>query len=93
MMQGMGVALLLAGSVAAAQTLDLERAREIDLDGMRGLGPSSTRKILEERQREPFQDWQDLMRRVPGIGPAKARDLSQQGLRVQGQAFDPVKRR
>ncbi len=93
MKPGLGLGLLLVASLAAAQTLDLEHVREIDLDGLRGLGPSSTRKILQERQRRPFQDWQDLMHRVPGIGPAKAADLSRQGLRVQGQAFEPVRQR
>ena len=59
----------------AAQTIELERAREIDLDGLRGLGPATTRMILQERERQPFVDWSDLMRRVPGIGPAKAKAI------------------
>lgn len=74
---------------AQAQTLDIAQAREIDLDGLRGLGPASTRQILEEREKRPFSDWQDLMRRSPGIGPKKAAQLSEQGLRVQGQPFPP----
>ena len=76
----------------AAQTLELERAREIDLDGLRGLGPATTRRILEERERQPFRDWKDLMQRTPGIGPKKAMQLSEQGLRVQGQPFPPRSR-
>ncbi len=70
-----------------SQTIDLERAREMDLDGLRGLGPATTRLILQERERQAFRDWQDLMRRVPGIGPRKAAQLSEQGLRVSGEAF------
>lgn len=73
--------------IVSAQTLDLERAREMDLDGLPGLGPSTTRQILAERDRRPFKDWKDLMARTPGIGPKKAAQLSQQGLRVQGQAY------
>ena len=76
----------------AAQTIELERAREIDLDGLRGLGPSTTRRILEERERQPFRDWKDLMQRTPGIGPKKAIQLSEQGLRVQGQPFPTASR-
>lgn len=71
----------------AAQTIDLERAREMDLDGLRGLGPATTRLILQERERQPYRDWQDLMKRTPGIGPKKALQLSEQGLRVQGQPY------
>ena len=77
---------VISGCVAA-QTLDVERARDIDLDGLRGLGPATTRLILEERERQPFRDWKDLMKRTPGIGPKKASQLSEQGLRVQGQPY------
>ena len=69
------------------QTLDIAQAREIDLDGLRGLGPATTRLILQERERQPFRDWKDLMQRTPGIGPKKAAQLSEQGLRVQGQPY------
>jgi len=79
---------VISGCVAA-QTLDVERARDIDLDGLRGLGPATTRLILEERERQPFRDWKDLMKRTPGIGPKKASQLSEQGLRVQGQPYPP----
>lgn len=81
---------LLAGSMACAQTLDLERVREADLDGLRGLGPATTRLILAERERQPFQDWKDLMKRAPGVGPKKAAQLSDQGLRVQGKPYPEV---
>ena len=79
--------LLLAVQLANAQTLDIVQAREMDLDGLRGLGPASTRILLKERERRPFSDWKDLMQRTPGIGPKKAAQLSEQGLRVQGQTY------
>ena len=83
----MAMGLLLAANLAGAQTIHLESAREVDLDGLRGLGPATTRRILQERERQPFGDWRDVMRRVPGIGPKKATQLSEQGLRVQGQPY------
>ena len=82
LLSGIGLAALAQG-----RTIDLENARELDLDGLRGLGPASTRQILEERERRPFKDWQDLMQRNSGIGPRKAAQLSAQGLRVQGQPY------
>jgi len=82
--------LLLAAFGSGAQTVDIAQAREIDLDGLRGLGPATTRRILEERERQPFRDWKDLMKRTPGIGPKKASQLSEQGLRVQGQPYPPA---
>lgn len=77
---------LIGASWASAQTLELSQARELDLDGLRGLGPATTQRILAERERAPFRDWADLMQRVPGIGARKAAQLSTQGLRVNGQS-------
>ena len=78
---------LTCASLAQAQTLDLAQAREVDLDGLRGLGPATTQRILSERERAPFRDWADLLQRVPGIGPRKAEQLSAQGLRIHGQHY------
>ena len=85
--KSLSLGLLCLAALAQAQTIDLERAREVDLDGLRGLGPATTRLILQEREQQAFQDWHDLMRRVPGIGPRKAAQLSEQGLRVGEKAF------
>ena len=75
--------------LVCAQT-ELNQATEIELDGLNGLGPAVTRQILAERDKAPFKDWPDAMRRVKGIGPHKAARLSQQGLRVQGAPYpDP----
>ena len=87
MKQRFAFGLWLAARLACAQTVDIAQAREIDLDGLRGLGPATTRLILQERERQPFKDWQDLMKRTSGIGPKKAAQLSEQGLRVQGQSY------
>jgi len=88
-MKRLTATLALASSLAGAQPapIALEHARELDLDGLRGLGPATTRRMLQEREHAPFRDWTDLMQRVPGIGPRKAQDLSEQGLRVQGQPY------
>ena len=77
--------MLLTG-IAWAQ-VDLNKAREMDLDGLNGVGPTMTRHIMNERQIAPFRDWADVMQRVKGIGPKKAANLSDQGVRVQGQSY------
>ncbi len=69
--------------------VELNQATEIDLDGLRGVGPTLTRQVLHERQNKAFESWADLLQRVKGIGPKKAANLSDQGLRVQGQAYAP----
>lgn len=72
---------------AAWAQVDLNQATEIELDGLKGLGPATTRQVLDERQKAPFRDWPDVMQRIKGIGPKKAASLSEQGIRVQGQAY------
>lgn len=83
------IALLFAATTWAQ--VDLNQASEIELDGMKGLGPATTRRIMAERQKAPFRDWPDLMQRIPGIGPQKAANLSAQGLRVQSLGLDQAK--
>lgn len=73
--------------LALAQTLDLNQASEMELDGLKGVGPALTREIMGQRQKAPFKDWADVTRRVKGMGPQKASSLSAQGVRVQGQLF------
>ena len=79
------VATLFAGM--AWGQIDLNQATEIDLDGLNGLGPTTTRHILAERQQGPFRDWRDVMQRIKGIGPKKAAHLSEQGLQVKGLGY------
>jgi len=57
----------LAGVLAALGTsvclaLDINTASEADLDGLRGLGPATTRLILIEREKALFKNWPDLLR-------------------------------
>ena len=82
--------LLAAGLLSSASALarvEINTATEAQLDGIRGVGPATTRRILQERERQPFQDWQDLVARVRGIGAASAARFSEQGFTVNGQAY------
>ena len=73
--------------VSQALALDLNQANEADLDGLKGMGPSLSRKVLAARQHQPFASWADFLRRVSGVGVAKAKLFSEQGLTIEGQAF------
>lgn len=77
--------LFLPWLLAPAWALEVNHATEAELDGLRGLGPAFTRRILSERNVRPFADWPDLMRRVSGMGGVTAQKLSAQGLTVQNQ--------
>jgi competence protein ComEA len=70
-----------------AQPIDLNKASEVELDALKGVGPGLTKALMEERKIAPFKNWEDATSRVKGLGPQKARSLSDQGLRVQGSAY------
>ena len=71
----------------AAPALEVNTANEAELDSIRGLGPSSTARILKARERGLFKDWADLMQRVKGLKPATADKLSAAGLTVNQLPF------
>lgn len=72
---------------ATVEAVEANQASEAQLDGIQGLGPATTRRILAARGERPFDDWRDLIARVKGVGPASAERLSQQGLRVAGRPY------
>lgn len=84
------VALLLSlTSVITFAAVDVNKASEADLDSIKGIGPGTSSKIIEQRKAAPFKNWGDLMTRVSGIGAKRAASLSEQGLTVNGDAFKP----
>src|SRR5688500_12911121 len=82
------LALLCAGASFAA--VDVNKATVIDLDGIKGVGPALSKRILDERKKGNFKDWGDLMTRVKGVGPSAAGKLSKEGLTVDGAAYKPA---
>lgn len=82
---GLGAA---AAFAADAGPVELNRASVAELDGLKGIGPAMSRRILEARDQAPFQDWSDFLSRVSGVGLRSAARLSAEGLTVNGQPFD-----
>ena len=70
--------------VTAVWAVDANTATEAQLDGVKGLGPNSTARILQAREAGAFKYWKDFMARVKGIKLATARKLSNAGLTVNG---------
>ncbi len=75
------------GLAAQTKLLELNQASRAELESLAGLGPSLVERLLTERAKAAFNDWPDLQKRVRGIGPATAKKLSAQGLRLNGQAY------
>lgn len=80
------VASLMAAGFAFAQ-VDVNKADQAALDGIRGIGPAMSKRILDERQKGgSFKDWDDLQNRVKGIKNKSAAKLSANGLTVNGKS-------
>jgi competence protein ComEA len=82
--------LLLTASTLCAAGVEVNTASQADLESLKGIGPSLSGKLLDERQRAPFTDWADLLRRVRGIGRSSAARLSSAGLTVNGAPYEPA---
>lgn len=78
-------ALFIAHSAFAA--VDVNKADQAALEGVKGIGPSMSTRILDERKKGPFKDWVDLVDRVKGVGEGTATRLSKEGLTVNGAAY------
>ena len=79
------ITLLYAAVSFAA--VDANQATAAELDGIKGIGPSISNKILEERKKGAFKDWNDFIARVNGLGEKSAANFSAQGLTVGGSPY------
>lgn len=84
-----GLLAALCTTIALA-AVDVNKASEADLDSIKGIGPGTSSKILEQRKSGNFKNWGDLIQRVPGIGEKRAAKLSAEGLTVNGEVFKPA---
>lgn len=83
------MAMGLIGAIDAAfAQVDVNKATQATLEGVKGIGPSTSQKILDARaQGGPFKNWPDLTERVKGIGDKTAIKLSDAGLTVNGHSL------
>ena len=79
------IALLFAGTAFAA--VDVNKASAAELDGIKGIGPAMSEKIINERKTSEFKDWNDFINRVGGVGEKTAARFSAEGLTVNGKRF------
>lgn len=73
--------------VAAFAAVDVNKATDAELDGIKGIGPVTTKLITSERKKGEFKNWEDFISRVKGVGDKSAAKFSAQGLTVNGTAY------
>ncbi len=86
-MRSLLIALLLTLSQSLWAHVEVNSATEAELDSVKGLGPSSTARIMKEREKGAFKSWEDLRARVKGFKRAGLLKLSQGGLTVNGESI------
>jgi competence protein ComEA len=79
------VALSFAVAFAA---VDVNKASEAELDGIKGIGPATSRLIVAERNKSEFKNWTDFIGRIKGLGDKSAARFSAQGMTVDGAAYE-----
>ena len=79
------MAMMFAMSAFAA--VDVNKATAAELDSIKGIGPGISTKILDERKKGNFKDWNDFIDRTKGVGDGNAAKFSAEGLTVNGTAF------
>lgn len=81
-------AFLAAMTVAVAfAAVDVNKATPAELDGIKGIGPGISGKIVDERKKGNFKSWDDLIERVKGVGEGNAAKFSTEGLTVGGAGY------
>ena len=77
-------------ALSAFAAVDVNKATAAELDGIKGIGPAISGKIIDERKKGNFKDWPDLVSRVNGVGDGNAAKFSSGGLTVNGAVFAGV---
>jgi competence protein ComEA len=81
--------MLLASMSFAFASVDVNKADQAALSSIKGIGPTTSQAILDARKKDGnFKDWNDLQKRVKGIGEKRSEKLSKAGLTVNGMSKD-----
>ena len=82
------IAFFAAMTVAMAfAAVDVNKATPAELDGVKGIGPVISAKIIDERKKGNFKSWEDFIERVKGVGEGNAAKFSAEGLTVGGNGY------
>jgi competence protein ComEA len=88
MFRNLLITALAAFALNAFAAVDINKASQAELEGVKGIGPALSGKIIDARKTGAFKDWGDVVERIGGVGPNNAVKLSANGLTVGGAAYD-----
>lgn len=77
------MALCLLGVAWQVEAINLNQATAQQLQQVKGIGPKTAERIIEERERAgPYSSFQDLSDRIKGIGPKRLLGFQEAGLHL-----------
>ena len=66
-------AMVMLYAAVSFAAVDVNKATAAELDAIKGIGPVISAKILDENKKGGnFKDWEDLVKRVKGVGEVNA---------------------
>ena len=81
-----GFVLLISAHFSLA-AVDVNSADKASLQSIKDVSPATADAILAERQKGgKFKNWDDLVKRVKGVGPRNSVKMSEAGMTVDGAA-------
>ena len=87
MLKKLLAAMAMMFALSSFAAVDVNKATAAELDSIKGIGPGISTKILDERKKGNFKDWNDFIDRTKGVGDGNAAKFSAEGLTVNGSAF------
>ena len=81
---GISLALAVMLAIGPALATDLNTATRAQIESVRGVGVELADRLLAERTARPFSGWDDLQRRVKGIGRRNLAGFSEADMRIGG---------
>jgi len=87
MLKRFAAALVAVFATATFAAVEANKATQAELEGISGIGPSISASIVAERRKGDFKDWNDLFKRVHGVGDRSAAKFSAGGMTVNGKPY------
>lgn len=67
--------------------VDVNHATAAQLSSIKGIGPAISARIVKERAKGSFKDWNDFISRVHGVGKVSAAKYAAAGMTVNGAGY------
>ncbi len=81
------VLLALCYCALSFAAVEVNQATAAQLNSIKGIGPAISARIVKERAKGSFKDWNDFIARVHGIGKVSAAKYAAVGLTVNGAGY------